>query len=132
MDANHATVQVDIEGKSSFEVQADLEVWRTSLRELKGQERNSVYGLNGSPTPVFSDPDKVVEGGADQIVWYHRNERSIWGDNLKLQALGELTRTMSDPLLHRTFGGTLRGEGLTRVTPTSLKSVKAQHHAGSR
>ena len=68
-----------------------------------------------------------MEGGADQVVWYHRNERSIWGDNLKLQALGDLTRTMADPLLHRTFGGTLRGEGLARVTPTSLKSVKPQH-----
>ncbi|MCX6921833.1 MAG: DUF5703 domain-containing protein [Verrucomicrobia bacterium] len=127
VDANHPVALVDMEGKSPFEVQADLEAWRTSQRELKGQDRNSVYGLHDSPTPVFSEPDKVMEGGGDQVVWYHRNERSIWGDNLRLQALGELTRTMPDPLLHRTFGGTLRGEGLTRVTPTSLKSVKPQH-----
>ena len=127
VDANHPVVQVDMEGNSPFEVQANLEVWRTSQRELKGLDRNSVYGLHDSPTPVFSEPDNVVEGGGDQVVWYHRNERSIWGDNLKLQALGELTRTIPDPLLHQTFGGTLRGEGLTRVTPTSLKSIKPQH-----
>ena len=53
VDANHPVVQVDMEGQSPFEVQADLEVWRTARRELKGQDRNSVYGLFSSPTPIF-------------------------------------------------------------------------------
>lgn len=126
VDANHPVVQVDLASESKFEVQADLEVWRTTRREIKAQERHSVYGLYDSPAPVFSEPDQIAEAGADRVVWYHRNERSIWSDNLKLQALGDLTRSLSDPLLHRTFGGTLRGEGLTRLTPTALKSGKPQ------
>ena len=126
VDANQPVVQVDLAASSKFEVQADLEIWRTARRELKGQERHSVYGLYDSPTPVFSEPDRIAEAGPDRVVWYHRNERSLWSDNLKLQALGELTRTLPDPLLHRTFGGTLRGEGLTRIAPTSLKSSQPQ------
>jgi alpha-L-fucosidase 2 len=115
---------VDIEGKSGFEVQADMEIWRTSRSELKGLERHAVYGLYDSPAPVFREPDQLLNTGNDRVVWHHRNERSIWSDNLNLQALGDLTRTMADPLLHRTFGGTLRGDGMVRITPTSLKSTR--------
>lgn len=126
VDANHPLIQVDLEGKSKFVVQAELELWRTAQCELNAPERHSVYGLYDSPTPVFSEPDQIVDAGHDRVVWYHRNERSIWSANLKLQALDELARTMPDPLQHRTFGGALRGEGLTRVTPTSIKSRKPQ------
>jgi len=122
VDANHPALQVEMEGKSPFETRADLEIWRTARRELKGPERHAVYGLYDSPTPVFSDPDQVVDAGADRVAWYHRNERSIWSDNLKLQALGELTQTTPDPLRHRTFGGMLFGENMTRTTSTSLAS----------
>ena len=128
VDANHPVLQVDMDGQSPFHVQADLEVWRTARRELQGQQRHPVYGLYDSPTPVFADPDSIADAGPDRVVWYHRNERSIWADNLKLQALGDLAATQPDPLLHRTFGGTLRGEGLTRITPTSLKSEQPLRH----
>ena len=65
----------------------------------------------------------MVDGPKDRVIWYHRNERSIWADNLKLQALDELAAPSRDPLLHRTFGGEIRGDGMIRTGPTSLQSA---------
>jgi len=124
VDAHEPVIHVDAECRSPHDLQVDLELWRTQRRQMQGKELFSAYGLNGSPEPVFVEPDCVVDDPQDCVVWYHRNERSIWADNLKLQALGELTTSLRDPLLGRTFGGMIRGEGLVRASATSLKSGK--------
>ena len=123
VDANHPVVHVDAESRSPLDVQANLEVWRTSRRELKDKERFSAYGLMKSLAPVFVEPDCVVDRSADRIVWYHRNERSIWAENLKLQALGDLAQSGQDPLLRRTFGGAILGDRMKRTGPMSLKTA---------
>lgn len=124
VDAHEPVVQLDVDSPTPCGLKADLEVWRTQRRELRGPERHPVYGLYESPTPVFSDPDVIAEAGPDVVAWYHRNERSLWADNLKLQGLDELTRTLPDPLRHRTFGGALFGEGLKHTAPTTLQSTE--------
>jgi hypothetical protein len=120
VDAHHPVACVETQSNSPCTVQANLEMWRTERRELSKTERISAYGLADSPAPVFEGPDQLVEGVPNRIVWYHRNETSIWADNLKLQALGDLAETAHDPLLHRTFGGAMCGTGMTSVGPMSL------------
>jgi len=124
VDAHHPVAHVDAESNSPIEVQASLETWRTARRELKGKERFSAYGLMDSPAPVFVEPDRVVDASSDRVVWYHRNERSIWADNLKHQALGDLAQAGRDPLLGRTFGGAIAGTGMVRTSPASLKTAQ--------
>jgi hypothetical protein len=124
VDANHPVVHVRGRSASPVHLRVRLETWRERRRQLGGEELHSAYGQDGeNPHPVFVEPDTIVPAGADRITWYHRNERSIWADNLERQALGHLTETMKDPLLGRTFGASIEGTGLRCVNPSSLEST---------
>jgi alpha-L-fucosidase 2 len=80
------------------------------------------YGMEDSPGPVVSDPDTVLDDAADSVTWYHHNGRSIWEQTLELQGMGSWRASAEDPLLHRTFGGLLRGAGLRRKGPCEIGS----------
>jgi len=124
VDANRPVIRAEADSRSPFGVEVALESWRLQRRQLEPHELHSAYGLVESPHPVFVEPDVVVGAQQNRIVWYHRNERSIWAENLRLQALGDLVGTMKDPLLHRTFGAAIKGHGLLRVSDSALRSAK--------
>lgn len=123
VDANRPVVRIEAAGPSEFEMRASLEVWRSEPRQLVGDEIHSAYGLQSGPDPVIVYPDKVLDDQKDRIVWYHRNRKSIWRANLEHQGLGNFIAKSSDPLLGRTFGGCIAGEGLIGDGPAALKSA---------
>ncbi len=106
-----------------------LEPWRTQRRELKGAEAHSAYGLlpagdeSVEVTPIIVEPDRIMAGQKNSVIWYHRNERSIWKANLQLQALDHVAENQVDPLLNRTFGALIQGEGLVNQSDSVLKSA---------
>jgi len=122
VDANLPVIYVEGESRSPYKVKVDLELWRTSRRELTGPESRSAYGLADGPNPIIVEPDVVPAGQANCVVWYHRNERSIWPCVLKYQALGHMVNDSDDPLLNRTFGGAVKGTNLIKLSDTSLQS----------
>ena len=126
IDANHPVIRIEADGKSPFDMQAKLEIWRTEQRELKGAEVIGAYGLHGSPSPVYAYPDTISSVQKNRIVWYHRNEKSIWKANLEHQAMERFIAKSTDPLLHRTFGACIEGPGLVSDNPTTLKSQTPQ------
>ena len=86
---------------------------------------NGVDGGNRSKEiKCYVTPDTVVDGG-DRLVWYHRNEYSVWPIGMKLQGLESLQEKMQDPLLNRTFGGAVFGKGLVKSDARTLKSSPA-------
>ena len=125
-DANRPVIYVEADGSSPLEMRATLEVWRKKERKLGSKEIISAYGLHGGPLPAVVHPDKVLGNQKDRIVWYHRNEKSIWENNLKHQGMATWIDKANDPLLHRTFGGCIRGEGLVAEDATTLKSARPQ------
>ena len=110
-DANHPVIRVESLNTSGHELTARLDLWRTKPRPLKGQELHSAYGMSRAPHPVVVEPDTVLPGRKNQIAWYHRNERSIWPETMTVQGLQSAMPSLKDPLLHRTFGGVIRGDG---------------------
>jgi alpha-L-fucosidase 2 len=126
IDANRPVVLVEAGSPSPFDVQATLEVWRTKKRQLAGKEVNSAYGLHGAPFPTYVYPDTVVDGRQNQIVWYHRNETSLYENNLKHQGMEGFLAKSPDPLLHRTFGSCIEGDGLVSENPMTLGSTRPQ------
>ena len=124
VDANRPVVHVDADAKRPVAMTAKLEVWRTQRRELPKHERFSAYGMQGGPQPVMVEPDTVLPPRENRIVWYHRNAKSCYPITMKVQALGDLLDKFPDPLLGRTFGGCIRGEGLVTVDDTTLRSAQ--------
>ncbi|MCX7012091.1 MAG: DUF5703 domain-containing protein [Candidatus Sumerlaeota bacterium] len=126
IDANRPVIRVEASSSSPLKMQAMLEVWRTQPRQLTGEELNSAYGQHGAPFPVYAYADTALSDRKDRIVWYHRNEKSIWEDNLKRQGMGDFIPRSNDPLLDRTFGGCIKGSGLVSASPTILESAAPQ------
>jgi len=126
VDANNPVIRVEVDGTSPLDMEAGLEIWRTSRRELTGDELHSAYGVHGGPDPVYVYPDKILTGQEHRIVWYHRNEHSIWEENFKHQKLSGFIEHLSDPLMNRTFGATIEGSGLVSVDSSTLRSESLQ------
>ncbi len=122
VDANNPVIRVQIDSAVPRDMQVALDVWRTTRRELTGKELNSAYGLHGAPFRVYVHPDIVVENQRNRIVWYHRNEESIWENNLEHQGLEALIGQRTDPLVGRTFGGRIEGAGLVNEDAGTLRS----------
>jgi hypothetical protein len=127
VDAEHPIVHVEAQGTAPFELTAKLEVWRTEPREIdKGREMHSAYGLGGRGTPVIEQPDTIVTTSHQRVMWYHRNESSVFPANMKLQGLDAFAESMPDPLLHRTFGGMMGGPKMKKLDDTTLRSKAAE------
>jgi len=126
VDANNPVVELDVKSKSPISARVITEPWRTERRQIKGDiELHSAYGLGGKDGPdVFVEKDEIVTDSNEGVIWVHRNNRSVWEDNLKLQGLEKYTEQENDPLLHRTFGGLIRSGQLEKTTPNQLSSAK--------
>ncbi|HUU69767.1 MAG TPA: DUF5703 domain-containing protein, partial [Planctomycetota bacterium] len=123
VDANAPVIHVDVDAAQPLGLEVRFETWRTQKRLLTGQEIFSAYGMDGAPHPVFVFPDVILPGRKDRVVWYHRNEESIWPETMTLQGLAGFMGQSSDPLLHRTFGGMIAGDGLIASDAATLKSA---------
>lgn len=88
-----------------------IESWRADTRTLAGEELLSSWTMQEAPPGVsITESADVVYASDDEVVFYHRNEHSIVPLSLGLQGLAEASGCVEDPLLHRTFGGVMRGE----------------------
>ena len=124
VDALRPVVRVEAEGASALSMQVKLEVWRREPRELSGTERDSAYGMTGSPAPLVVEADTILPPRENRITWFHRNQTSCYPITLQVQALGDLIERFPDPLLHRTFGGCIAGEGLVPADNQTLRSAQ--------
>ncbi|NLX14244.1 MAG: hypothetical protein GXY44_11405 [Phycisphaerales bacterium] len=121
VDANQPVIQLETTSNTPFDLQVSLENWRTEPREIVGTEAHSFYGMQGSAGPVES-ADTILPPQDDRLMWYHRNTTSPWSEIMRDQFLEEAIALGNDPLLHRTFGGAVKGAGLTAVNSTTLAS----------
>ncbi len=129
IDAHSPRLVMDVNSVTPCSVEASLDPWRTAPREIGVKEAHTACGLEGGPVKLMALPDQVVAGERDAVVWYQRNESSIWAMTLDQQGLGEFKSKSADPLLHRTFGGLLAAPGFTKssdmavISPTPLRSA---------
>lgn len=122
VDANRPVIRLEAEGKQPFRMEAALEVWRTQKRDLSPDEAFGVEGFSKDEPPAVY-PDTVLEGQKDRVVWYHRNQASMWRVALAHQGLGSLLASESDPLLNRTCGAAMKCDGLVKENATAHRSV---------
>ena len=127
VDADQSVVRVDVEAGVPVSCRAEVELWRLSERPLDPQEDYG-YGDDKSPIAVASKltvlPDVVATTSTPQVVWYHRNTRSLYPVCLQVQHLEALKDKFTDPLLNLTFGASLRGVDMVNDGGKAIKSSK--------
>ncbi|HSV14662.1 MAG TPA: DUF5703 domain-containing protein, partial [Tepidisphaeraceae bacterium] len=127
VDANAPVIRIETESERPFEMQATLEIWRTTPRQIKTQTSDmfkNLAGKNADPYPTIVTPDHVLSAD-NRIVWCHHNEvrhPDPYAVNMVLQGLGEVMATMPHPLLGRTFGAAIVGDGFALRDPHLLCS----------
>lgn len=120
-DANLPVVRIEARLPESYTLTAAIEPWR---REPEVMKDALVSGLNYYPEifgPTTVQPDVVVDGPSDRVVWYHRNpETPSFAKALSMQGLEK--GGIEDPLKDRVFGGLMEGDGCVKRDKTSLTS----------
>ena len=126
-DANQPALRVDAVTESPVTMTASLECWRREPRTTKTQTGDMFRDLSGKdPYPTVITPDHILPPEDDRLVWCHHNERrehDAFEINLRLQGLEGMLDQMPHPLVGRTFGAGLHGEGLKVVDPQTLASA---------
>ncbi len=122
VDANRPAVCVQAEAASPCDVAVRLEPWRTETRAFTETEFKSNRDVETADKGVVV-PDIFAEDAPDRVTWYHRNETSIWPVGMKLQGMESVMDRFADPLLNRTFGATVLGDGLIREDLKTLRSA---------
>ncbi|SFF21008.1 DUF5703 domain-containing protein [Sunxiuqinia elliptica] len=122
VDANHPVVELDVKSQKKITASVTTEPWRLEQREISDNvEIHSAYGLE----TVLVEKDTIFEKDQGNIIWAHRNERSIWKNNLTMQGLEGYLKMGKDPLLYNTFGGLIHSNNLQKTTPARLESKEA-------
>ena len=128
LDAAQPVVRVVAESSVPVTCRAEVEMWRLRERPL---DPTAEYGYGDGKNPLAQSykltvlPDVLATSTAPQVVWYHRNTRSLYPVCLEVQHLEMLKGKFVDPLLNHTFGASLRGVDMVPDGTKALKSSKA-------
>jgi len=71
-------------------------------------------------------PCEELDDRADRLVWGYRNASSEWMKHVQSQNTPEFAATVADPILNRTSGCRMDGEGFVRADKRSLKLAAAR------
>jgi hypothetical protein len=131
VDANNPVIRVSGNLSAASSVEVILELWRMERTEAQDADR-SFSGLldrdsenGGFAYPVYVEPDSIVTGRGNSILWYHRNRQSgpsIWEETLRVQDLEGFMAESADPLRGLTFGALVQGKGMLSRSPVLLQS----------
>ncbi len=128
LDANQPLVRVVAESAVPVTCRAEVELWRLRERPL---DPTAEYGYGDGKNPLAQSykltvlPDVVATSAQPQVIWYHRNTRSLYPVCLEVQHLEALKGQFTDPLLNHTFGASLRGVDMVADGPKALRSIKS-------
>jgi len=119
VDANNPLIELDINSQQDIVAHLSTEPWRTHSREITDKnEIHSAYGLQSATV----SKDTIIEADKRQVIWAHRNEKSVWSSNMKLQGLEGYMQQSEDPLQNRTFGALIQSDQLQKVSPYQLEN----------
>jgi hypothetical protein len=124
VDSDSEVIYVHGSSDQPVQVIASLEIWRTEDKVLGNQEQVSTWNYRGGIPPRFDvtnlESADVVVGSEENLTWYHRNEHSPVPVHVELQHLQTAADRIPDPILHRTFGGTLYGPDFRHIGDNRL------------
>lgn len=136
-DACQPVLYVLGSSNSPLQISAVSEPWRTAPYDVPYED--SLAGLQTEwPRTGTYDYTQVIES-ADvvlpdprNVLWYHRNDHSVYDLTLKHQQLDNLADSIADPLGGRTFGVCMGGNDFEKRSDLQLASVRPVRRFGLR
>jgi hypothetical protein len=127
VDANHQVVHLEVQTEQPDQLEAKAELWRTRTYHLnqKAVSQAGFFEWGNNPNGLNFDPDTVLPAHNNCVSWCHFNYNSIYPLVFEREHLESLLPKYPDPLLHRCFGVTMKGPGLTSSDDQTLKSIRA-------
>jgi len=124
VDSRYPVVHIVGESERPVTVRVALETWRTAKHVLSGDELQSTWTMQQAPpgVEVWESGDTVEAAPAGTVTWYHRNAYSIVPLSLKQQGLARFAALVADPLVNRTFGGRIVGQGFTADGAAAIRT----------
>lgn len=126
VDANNPVIHIEVASSISIESNVFLELWRNEKRAREGSEGQCDVGLLGPDQREHVYPDTIISAENNELIWCHRNKTSCWSATLEHQNLADYIRVGKDPLLNRTFGALVKGNGLIKVNDRQLAASNPQ------
>jgi len=129
VDANHPVIRLVAQTERPISLNAVSEIWRSKGYNydqktlLKGGGGGSnFWEWLSKPDGLSFDPDTILPSRNNRVSWCHFNARSLYPLVFEKEHLESLLPKYPDPLLHRCFGITMKGEFLVSGDNLSLKS----------
>jgi alpha-L-fucosidase 2 len=129
VDANNPVVHVQVQTEAPVELKATAEVWRTNEYHLDSRaiDRTGLgfFEWGTDPDGLTFYPDTILQSKDNRVSWCHFNMHSIYPLVFQKEHLETLLSKYPDPLMHRCFGITMKGDNLISSDDQTLKSLKA-------
>ena len=129
VDANHPVVHVQVQTEAPVQVKATSEVWRTKEYSLdtRAIDRTGLgfFEWGGYPDSLTFYPDAILQSKDNRVSSCHFNTHSIYPLVFEKEHLESLLPKYPDPLMHRCFGLTMKGDNLVTSDNQTLKSLQA-------
>lgn len=112
VDVFRPIVHVDVAGNKAIKAEATFESWRYVDHVTKGKENNA-NSYKFAPQGEIRTLKDSIRFAGDDILFYHSNGsgRSVFDVTVQQQGLDSLNNQLFNPIVNRTFGGTLSGKG---------------------
>jgi hypothetical protein len=134
VDANQPEIRVEIQTEAPVELKATSEVWRTKEKSFDkgaiGKTELGFWEWGSKPDGLTFDPDTILPAKDNRVSWCHFNKRSLYPLVFEREHLESLLTKYPDPLLHRCFGVTMKGEGLVSSSDLTMKSSNGSRSQG--
>ncbi len=131
VDANNPVVHVQVQTEAPVELKATSEVWRTKEYHLNNQAIEDTqlgfFEWGTDPDGLTFYPDTILPAKDNRVSWCHFNTHSIYPLVFEQEHLGSLLPKYPDPLMHRCFGITMKGDNLVSTDDQTLKSSKTSN-----
>lgn len=116
VDPDKPVIYVTGEAAQPEAVKISIESWRM---EPRTNHDASDWTMLNAPHPLVEAGDHFQKF-SQTAIWYHRNETTVVPETLELQGLTNAADVANDPLLHRTFGGCVMGDGFAAEDERTL------------
>lgn len=125
VDANNQALVIAGYSSVPVKIKVTNNIWRKENRNWQKEEYIAEYGNNEIPFEPYMEADETIKNLRQSIGWYHRNTSDVFFTET-MRANDMLNEGIKSPLINRTFGAIVSGNGLLAVNDTVLQSAKEQ------